>query len=195
MKKKVIGASIIILILGLTVCIGYGYVQWKKARKEQIAEEIRLIDYWEQNVAFGMDASVWESGYQEYSQVDEEELYVRLEVYNRWNEQKDNGRERLHLSDIEDYLSSEYNGDGSFRVSVKPAEIEDYMEWYYGDGNGDVEEYWDELQEIMLNYYDKNPEIPQKTTGNLTTEQLQELINKYNDPNYEINAEIMGEQE
>ena len=195
MKKKVIGASIIILILGLTVCIGYGYVQWKKARKEQIAEEIRLIDYWEQNVAFGMDASVWESGYQEYSQVDEEELYVRLEVYNRWNEQKDNGRERLHLSDIEDYLSSEYNGDGSFRVSVKPAEIEDYMEWYYGDGNGDVEEYWVELGKILLDYYGEHSEIPMQDRGEMNTNQLQELINKYNDPNYEINAEIMGEQE
>ena len=108
---------------------------------------------------------------------DPEELLVRVAVYNNENETS------ITVEELKE--SFENNGEV----------FTDYMEWYYGDGNGDVEEYWDELQEIMLNYYDKNPEIPQKTTGNLTTEQLQELINKYNDPNYEINAEIMGEQE
>ena len=195
MKKKLTVLVFIFLIIGLITGMLYGYYQRKKLIREWAEGEIRSIDYWEQNVAFGMDASLWESGYQGYDIVDEKEMYVRLEVYNSWNKKKNNGREVLCLADIEDYLSSEYNEDGSFRVTNRSVEIQEYIKWFFGDGNGEIEEYWDELQTIGLNYERKHQGIELATVKKMTIDQLQELINKYNDPSYEINAEIMGEQE
>ena len=195
MKKKLVISVIILLVIGLLSGMLYGYHQWKKARNEKIEQIILSIEYREQNTAFGMSINDSELGYQEYNKVNEKELYVRLEVYNSWNKQQNNGREVLYLTDIEDYLSSEYNEDGSLRVYSRPEKIQEYMKWYYADGNRDVDEYWDGLQEIVMNFYDEHPEISKKTTGNMDTEQLQELINKYNNPDYEINADIMGGKE
>ncbi len=195
MKKKIIIAGVIILLIGILIGIFCRYHQWKKEQWEQAKEIILQIDYGRQNNAFGMDASIWDAGYQGYENVDEEELYVRLEVYNSWNRQQKNGKAELTVADIEEYLSSAYNEDGTLRVSSIPESIEDYMDWFFADGNRDVEEYWDELERILANYKLEHPEIVDKVTADMSTEQLQELINKYNDPTYEINAEIMGEQE
>ena len=195
MKKKLIITGIFVLFMGLIAGIFCYYIQWKQARREQIEEVILQIDYKQQNQSFGMGAKVWYSGYQGYDEIKETELYVRLAAYNSWNCQQNSGKENLTLADFKDYLSSEYNEDGSLRISLRPEKIQDYIDWYYEGGDGEIEEYWDELQKISLNYYDEYPENIKLTTGSMNLEQLQELINKYNDPSYEINAEIMGEQE
>ena len=106
-----------------------------------------------------------------------EELMVRIAAYNNSNETP------ITVGEVIDGFE---NGGQAFT---------DYMDWYYEGGDGEIEEYWDELQKISLNYYDEYPENIKLTTGSMNLEQLQELINKYNDPSYEINAEIMGEQE
>ena len=182
MKRKLLIMGIIILILGAFITCYVG----KKIKKNQIEEEMRLTAYRQQNIAFAMDASLWYAGYQGYDKVKEEHLYVCLEVYNSWNTQNNEGK-LLLLSDIEDYLSSEYDEDGSFRVTNRPVEIQEYIKWFFDDGNANIEEYWGELEKIAKRY----PEA----TKRMTMEQLQELINKYNDPSYKINVEIMGERE
>lgn len=192
MKKKIILAGTILIIIGLISGAVYGYSQWKKARNEKIEQVILSIEYREQNTAFGMSINASELGYQGYDMIKEEELYIRLEVYNSWNKQQNNGREEVSLADIEDYLASEYNEDGELRVYSRPQKIQEYMKWYYEDGNGDVEEYWNELQTIALDCEREHAGFELQTVKNMTTEQLQELINKYNNPAYEINPEIMG---
>ena len=195
MKKKLIITGIFVLFMGLIAGIFCYYIQWKQARREQIEEVILQIDYKQQNQSFGMGAKVWYSGYQGYDEIKETELYVRLAAYNSWNCQQNNGKENLTLADFKDYLSSEHNEDGSLRISLRPEKIQDYIDWYYDGGDGEIEEYRNELENILLDFQGNNPEIIVKPTRNMTTEQLQEIINKYNDPSYEINAEIMGEQE
>lgn len=192
MKKKVIVIGMIILLISVIISFLYIFFQRKKAIREWTEEEIRLIDYWEQNVAFEMDASLWESGYQGYNNVNKEKLYVNLEVYNSWNKQTNNKSEILLLVDIENYLSSECNEDESFRINSRPSEIQRYIKWFFDNGNEDIDEFRIELEIIASEYKISHPEIADKVISNMTTEQLQELINKYNDPSYEINPEIMG---
>ena len=98
---------------------------------------------------------------------DEEELLVRVTVYNQ----------HQYQSITPEELEARYESDSS--------EITGYMDWYFGDGNVEVEEYWNALEIIAKEYPDSVREM--------NTQQLQELINKYNDPTYEINSEIMGE--
>ncbi len=100
---------------------------------------------------------------------DPEELLIRVTVYNNENEVP------ITVEELKE----------GFETGSQV--LEDYMDWYYADGNRDVEEYWIELEILAKDY----PE----TARRMNVSQLQELINKYNDPTYEINAEIMGEQE
>lgn len=94
-----------------------------------------------------------------------EELLIQVEAYNQMN----------GTSLTVDELKEGFEQNGPI--------FADYMKWYYEDGNGAVDEYWEELDKIAKEY----PE----STKKMTIEQLQELINKYNDSTYEINAEIM----
>lgn len=191
MRKRFIPIAIIFFVLGLIAGIFYGYCQLKKARNKKIEQMILSIEYREQNIAFGMSINAAELGYQGYDMVNEEELYIRLEVYNSWNKQQNNGRDEVLLADVEEYLANEYSEDGSLRVYSRPPKIQEYMRWYYDDGNGEVEEYVGKLGTILLEFKGEHPEIFMRDEREMTIEQLQELINKYNNPSYEINAEIM----
>ncbi len=195
MKKKIITIGIIVLVIGVLTGICCRYIQWKREQREQAEELVLQLHYKHQNQPFGMSASTYYSGYHGYDEVRETELFVRLAAYNSRNMQENNGKEAVTLEDIEDYLSSEYNEDGSLRVDSIPENIQGYIDWFYEGGDKEIEEYWGELGRIAMEYQREHPEIELEDRGNMTTEQLQELINKYNDPDYEINAEIMGEQE
>lgn len=105
---------------------------------------------------------------------DPEELLVRVEVYNYEN----------HTSITPEELKKSFEQNEEM--------FEDYMNWYYADGNGEIERFKMELEIIASNYKTEHPEFADKVVDNMTTEQLQELMNKYNNPNYEINIEIMG---
>lgn len=170
MKKKVIVIGMIILLISVIISFLYIFFQRKKAIREWTEEEIRLIDYWEQNVAFEMDASLWESGYQGYNNVNKEKLYVNLEVYNSWNKQTNNKSEILLLVDIENYLSSECNEDESFRINSRPSEIQRYIKWFFDNGNEDIDEFRIELEIIASEYKISHPEIADKVISNMTTE-------------------------
>ncbi len=108
---------------------------------------------------------------------DPEELLVRVAAYNSENEPP---------ITVEQLKAGFENDDEVFEA---------YKDWFYEGGDKEIEEYWGELGRIAMEYQREHPEIELEDRGNMTTEQLQELINKYNDPAYEINEEIMGEQE
>ncbi|MCM1494312.1 MAG: hypothetical protein NC089_00765 [Bacteroides sp.] len=102
-------------------------------------------------------------------QYDSEELLVRVSAYNDTHE--------IPIT-VEELKSGFENGGQVFT---------DYMDWYSEDGAGDIKEYWGELDIIAKPYTE--------SLTRMNVEQLQELINKYNDPSYEINAAVMGEEE
>ena len=65
--------------------------------------------------------------------------------------------------------------------------IQRYMDWYSEGGDGEIEEYWGELDKIAKPY--------SESITRMNVDQLQELITKYNNPGYEINIGIMEEKQ
>lgn len=108
---------------------------------------------------------------------DSEELLVRVSAYNDTHE--------IPIT-VEELKKGFESGGQTYT---------DYMNWYSEGGDGEIEEFRTELEIIASNYKIEHPEISDKVVSNMTMEQLQELINKYNDPSYEINVEIMGGKE
>lgn len=106
---------------------------------------------------------------------DEEELYVRVEAYNS-----------VHTEasiTVEDVKSAFTNGG---------EDLKKYVDWYYEEeGDEDITAYWRELTDIVIEYKGQNPELVIGDPDKMNLEQLQELINKKNDPTYEINMEVM----
>lgn len=104
---------ILIFVMLLTVAVCHCYEKDKK-------EHQRIIEmcYSDQNKAFPADSgySYRETVYQGYESKDEVDLYVYLSAYNECLIAKDSSAQKLTLADIEDYLSSEYNEDGSLRI-------------------------------------------------------------------------------
>ncbi|MCM1494310.1 MAG: hypothetical protein NC089_00755 [Bacteroides sp.] len=195
MKKRIIVSAAILLIIGLITGVCYGYHQWKKERDEKIEQMLLMIEYRRQNAAFGMSMKASETGYHGYEEIPETELYVRLSAYENWYRQKGIERPALTMEDVKDYFSSEYHPDGSLKVTNRPENIQCYMDWYSEDGAGEIKEYWVELGRISLDYYESCSRIAMRDRSDMNIEQLQELINKYNDPSYEINTAVMGEEE
>ena len=190
-KKKIITVIILILVLS---CIAVGVFTCTERRKMQ--EKILIaIEYRRQNGTFSRTSErpIEEAFYVGYDAIEENKMYVNLAAYNEWNREHGEEAEELTLADIEEYLSSEYNEDGSLRIQSGYENIRAYVEWYYDGGGKVIKEYWSELERILIIFGRENPEITDNDAKSMTIEQLQELIKKKEDPSYEINMEIMKE--
>ena len=192
MKKKNIVKTLIILSCFLVMA---GAVLLYVGQKKMMERKILRIDYREQNDALPLmpEYPVFVEEYVSYDAIDKEELYVRLAAYNERMRLEEENIPELTLADVEEYLSGEYNEDGSLRIQKGYENIRSYVNWFYKkEGDEDIAEYWNELTRIVMDYKGQNStlflDIPQKM--NIT--QLQELINKKNDPSYEINMEVMS---
>lgn len=185
-------AILLLIIIGLI----WIYQEIEKEKEEYIAQGLIRIDYREQNGAMPQDGnlSIREEVYVGYDAVDEAGLYVRLETYNAHIEQCDAcaDMQKLTVADFEEYLSSERNEDGSLRIYEGYEDIHNYVHWYWKEGGaGDIDDYWDCLEMIVGEYREQNPGVISTNVENMNIEQLQELIKKKNDPDYQINMEIM----
>ena len=193
-KKKVITVIILILVLS---CIAVGVFACTERRKMQ--EKILIaIEYRRQNGTFPRTSEhpIEEAFYVGYDAIEENKMYVSLAAYNEWNREHGKEVEELTLADIEEYLSSEYNEDGSLRIQSGYENIRAYVEWYYDGGGKVIKEYWGELINIVIRWYaQQNPDMDIHSAESMTIRQLQELIKKKEDPSYEINMEVMKEQE
>ena len=193
-KKKIITVIILILVLS---CIAVGVFACTERRKMQ--EKILIaIEYRRQNGTFPRTSEhpIEEAFYVGYDAIEENKMYVNLAAYNEWNREHGEVVEELTLTDIEEYLSSEYNEDGSLRIQSGYENIRAYVEWYYEIGGDEViKEYWKKLDYIAIEYRGLYQEIIHTSVRDMSIEQLQELIKKKEDPSYEINMEVMGEQQ
>ena len=186
MKKRI---SIIIAAITITLIIiiaGVKYSEQKQTEKEQI--ELAYA-YKHQNRAFPRDeGEINEYGYIGYEAINEKELYVALEVYNKENEGED-----LEVEGVKEYLSQEYNEDGTPRVLEGWPEKRAYENWYFkGMGSEKIEEYWGKLEITKDEYQRLTPAFPNCTVKELSINQIEELIKKEADPTYEIDDSIMG---
>ncbi len=195
-KKKVVKVLIILLCVAVLVGAVLFFQEQKRKRQEWVEQEILKIEYYEQNTALplgrGYSASV--ESYVGYEAVNEEELYVRLAAYNEQMRLNGEEEQELTLADVKEYLSGEYNEDGSLRIYEGYEKIRRYMEWYFEEeGDEDIAEYWNELTRIAMDYKGQNPDLVLPVPEEMNLAQIQELINKKNDPSYEINMEVMKE--
>jgi len=99
----------------------------------------------------------------------------------------------------EEFLTGEYN------IEITPwydtykyvqyenyPHIYEYVNWYYTkDGETAITEYWGDLEDIIIEYKGQNPELELCNAKEMNISQLQELINKKNNPSYEINMDVM----
>ena len=185
MKKKVF-VIVVTVVTVIIVITGVKHLEEKQTEKEQI--ELAYA-YKHQNRAFPRDeGEINEYGYIGYEAINEKELYVALEVYNKENE-----GEELGVEDVKEYLSQEYNEDGTPRVLEGWPEIRAYENLYFrGMGSEEIEEYWKTLQKIATEYGRIYPNFTSDAVQDLTLNQIEELIKKEADPTYEIDDSIMG---
>ncbi|MBD5512635.1 MAG: hypothetical protein HDR08_15525 [Lachnospiraceae bacterium] len=115
------------------------------------------------------------TAYLECPKYDPEELLVRVAAYNSVHEEK---------TSVEEIKASFTDGGGI---------VEEYTDWYFDGGGKVIEEYWRELNDIVIQYAQQNPDMDINNAKSMTIEQLQELIKKKEDSSYEINMEVMGE--
>ncbi len=195
-KKKVIKIFIILLCIAVLAGVFLFFQEQKRKRHEWVQQEILKIEYSQQNRALplirGYSRGI--ESYVGYEAVDEEELYVRLAAYNEQMRLNGEEEQELTLADVKEYLSGEYNEDGSLRIYEGYEKIRRYREWYFEEeGDEDIAEYWNELDRINHQYLTQNVGSIYKSARELELVQIQELINKKNDPSYEINMEVMKE--
>ena len=194
-KKKVI--TYIVLVLMLTCIAGtvWACTERRKKQEEALEKVLIAIEYRRQNGTFPRTSEhpIEEAFYVGYDAIEENKMYVNLAAYNEWNREHGEEAEELTLADIEEYLSSEYNEDGSLRIQSGYENIRAYVEWYYDGGGKIIKDYWNELEVILGNCKEEHPKVVYGNAKMLEIERLQELIKKKEDPSYEINMEIMRE--
>ncbi len=197
MNKKSIWRSIFVLICVLIIVGGVIHYQKQQRMQQELAQQILLgQEYKRQNSAFSLvrGYSNMKEQYVGYEGIDQEELFVRLTVYNEGINSSDSQYKEVTMEDVKEYLSNQYNEDGSLRIYAGYDNIRDYMEWYYkNEGDEDIQEYWADLQELLIEFATQNPNIDINDVGSMSIAQWQELIKKKNDSSYEINVEIMKE--
>ena len=195
-RKNMVKTLIILLCIAVLAGAVLFFQEQKRKRHEWVQQEILKIEYSQQNRALplirGYSRGI--ESYVGYEAVDEEELYVRLAAYNEQMRLNGEEEQELTLADVEEYLSSEYNEDGSLRIYEGYEKIRRYREWYFEEeGDEDITGYWRELTNIVIGYNLQNPELVLCDPEEMNLAQLQELINKKNDATYEINMEVMKE--
>ena len=59
-------------------------------------------------------------------------------------------------------------------------------------GSEEIEEYWGNLQELLIEHYVAHPNFTQGVVKDLSLNQIKELIKKEAEPTYEIDDSVMG---
>lgn len=191
MKKKRNMIVVALMLIGI-IFIGYKYKANEDEKKTEYVEWIKT-QYSNQNGAF-FQKSAW-TDYHNADLLEKTKVWVDLYVYNKYVPVE----EKVYLIDVQEYLSSEFNEDGSLRIEKGYEKVHNYVKWYkYSMDQGDsgrtiIEKYKDDLHFDVEWEYKKteNPDYEIKLIDELSIPQVKELIKKYEDPSYQINDDIM----
>lgn len=191
MKKKRNMIVVALMLIGI-IFIGYKYKANEDEKKTEYVEWLKT-QYSNQNGAF-FQKSAW-TDYHNADLLEETKVWVDLYVYNKYVPVE----EKVYLIDVQEYLFSEFNEDGSLRIENGYEKVHNYVNWYeYSMDQGDsgrmiIEKYKDDLHFDVEWEYKKteNPDYEIKLIDELSIPQVKELIKKYEDPSYQINDDIM----
>lgn len=180
-----------LMLIGI-IFIGYKYKANEDEKKTEYVEWLKT-QYSNQNGAF-FQKSAW-TDYHNADLLEETKVWVDLYVYNKYVPVE----EKVYLIDVQEYLFSEFNEDGSLRIENGYEKVHNYVNWYeYSMDQGDsgrmiIEKYKDDLHFDVEWEYKKteNPDYEIKLIDELSIPQVKELIKKYEDPSYQINDDIM----
>lgn len=191
MKRKRNMIVVALMLIGI-IFIGYKYKANEDEKKTEYVEWLKT-QYSNQNGAF-FQKSAW-TDYHNADLLEKTKVWVDLYVYNKYVPVE----EKVYLIDVQEYLSSEFNEDGSLRIEKGYEKVHNYVNWYeYSMDQGDsgrtiIEKYKDDLHFDVEWEYKKteNPDYEIKLIDELSIPQVKELIKKYEDPSYQINDDIM----
>lgn len=139
MKKKSFALIVLVILLLMTSCSEkerpmYDFSSADKSDQKFYGMTDDEVLYSIQDDIFCMKSITykWEEGvavrwgYREYDEVYEKMLYIHLYYYNKTT------KSDLTLEDIKDFLSEEYEDDGSLRLfsNGKHTEIREYINWH-----------------------------------------------------------------
>lgn len=190
MKK--IQIIVIVVFIVAVLSIGLVYMVNQKNSTETINTN-NAQDYYMQTWAFHLGVSLPnDTGYNSFDECRTEFLYIDLAYYT-----KETG-EVLTLAEVEEYLSVEYEDDGTLRMynNGKHPKIQAYVEWRTeGRRDDEVKKYREALNSIYSaytkeTYIDKGLSAPNISLYDLSFQQLDELIKKEADPSYEMQLNL-----
>ena len=175
-KNYLVGIMLSILILGIVLCA------WTINRKQkQLAEENEIqFLYYEQNNAFNLDCSGFESGeyYCGSQKLNLQWIVISLHVYNHSQEKYE-----LTLQDVVDYLASEYSEDGKLMIFSRPEAIDNYIDWYFSYSE-QIDDY-----RVRFNIYLSNNGIADNCYD-LGVEEIQDIMLTFDQYIEQRNAEL-----
>ena len=185
--------KIIICIVITIIITGVGVGAYQNHKQEQREAYVRGL-YRHQWLAYPNEKReryIYE--YNDYSIINEKRLFVYLSAHNANNDKYDDHCQiDLTLDDVKEYLSDPYNEDGTLRVETGWDKMYAFEDWHsYVGKKQDIPEY----ETALINEYAKflfEHNINDSLWGDLSVEQLSELVRKVSDPTYEINPEVMG---
>lgn len=189
-RNKIIIVTIILFII---ILIGYNHVKNNRMIEELFRDTLASM-YGVQNLGLGVPISSVPlkemQVFLSYENVDECILYVHFAAYESGNPDI----EKLEFKDVEEYLSSEFNEDGSYRMLEGHENIRHFMDWYTGIGNMRIDYYWNDLLVEMHHYREINQSFDLIVPEELSLEQLKEFMKVINEEIEleDINHELMG---
>ena len=182
--KKIIYMSCFALLIVLT---GFGIYKYQEHKQYEREQQIRRMYHRQGLVYPRTKGSYFVEDYFNYDNIDEKELYIELITYNICEDKS------LTLDDVKEYLSEQYNEDGTLRVETGWDEIYDFENWWGNVGSKECipeykEKLWDTISEFRLeNQIDNFIKLSE-----LSYDQIDELSRKIADPDYEIDKDVMG---
>lgn len=138
-KNKRMLMAIILFMLTIVIVGIYIYSIQQKEKAERAEQEKRRL-YYRQNEAFGLSYGRLNEGYFFHGreELDLPRVALSIYVYNC-----DQSNYELTIDKVEEYLSEEYAEDGSLRIYSCPADIIDYIDWYYHCGGNEAISYFE----------------------------------------------------
>ena len=182
--KKCINIICLLIVISSAIIGGVLYNNYKQTEREEYVKKL----YRAQGYVYPRTNGVYyQEEYFDYSIIDEEKLYIKLMAYNT-----DKNKE-LTLNDVKEYLSNQYNEDGTLRAEIGWDEMYAFEEWHwYGGEKECIPGYEDAIWDAIDDFRSQNDIDEFIKLSELSIEQLEELVKKVADPTYEINPEVMG---
>lgn len=179
MKNKKSKIFILILLIAIAVGVGFGYRVYKK-QQEEFRMELEYQYRTQNRCLLGYAAP--SAQYEPFSTARQNHAYIYLYIYGKET------KNLLSLNDVKEYLSSEFEEDGSVRIYTNGnwPEIEKYINWALSN----QEKLNTSRDQALLQYSDLSkayPELKNYQFHELSLHNLKEILHIMDDASYQPN--------